>query len=106
MTNSGQATGGTIETSGGPLYYEVAGEGHPLLLVHAGIADHRMWDDQWDEFASRYRVIRYDLRGYGNTSLLDRGYSNRQDIHDLLTHLGVDKTYIIAVSRGGQIATD
>ncbi|MDQ5824372.1 MAG: alpha/beta hydrolase [Chloroflexota bacterium] len=106
MNNSGQATSGTIEAEGGPLYYEVAGKGHALLLVHAGIADHRMWDDQWDEFSSRYRVIRYDLRGYGNTPLLDRGYSNRQDIHDLLTHLGVDKTYIIAVSRGGQIATD
>jgi pimeloyl-ACP methyl ester carboxylesterase len=106
MTNSGQATGGTIEAAGGPLYYEVAGEGHPLLLVHAGIADHRMWDDQWEEFSRHYRVIRYDLRGYGDTPLLDQGYSNRQDIHDLLTHLGVDKTYIIAVSRGGQIATD
>lgn len=106
MTNSGQATGGTLEAAGGPLYYEVAGEGHPLLLVHAGIADRRMWDDQWEEFSRRYRVIRYDLRGYGNTPLLDQGYSNRQDIHDLLTRLGVDKTYIIAVSRGGQIATD
>lgn len=97
---------GTIEAAGGPLYYEVAGEGHPLLLVHAGIADHRMWDDQWEEFSRRYRVIRYDTRGYGRTPLLDRDYSNRQDIYDLLAHLGVDSTYIIAVSRGGTIATD
>jgi pimeloyl-ACP methyl ester carboxylesterase len=97
---------GTIEAAGGPLYYEVAGEGHPLLLIHAGIADHRMWDDQWEEFSRRYRVIRYDTRGYGRTPLLDRDYSNRQDIYDLLAHLGVDRTCIIAVSRGGSIATD
>lgn len=106
MSKPGTAQSGTIEAAGGPLYYEVAGEGHPLLLIHAGIADHRMWDDQWEEFSSRYRVIRYDTRGYGDTPVLDRDYSNRQDIHDLLTHLGVHKTYIIGVSRGGTIATD
>lgn len=97
---------GTMEAAGGPLYYEVAGEGHPLLLVHAGIADHRMWDDQWDLYSRRYRIIRYDTRGYGGTPILDREYNNRQDIYDLLSHLGVDKTYIVGVSRGGQIATD
>lgn len=106
MSDVTNAQSGTIEAAGGPLYYEVAGAGHPLLLVHAGIADHRMWDDQWDEFSRRYRVIRYDTRGFGGTPILDRSYSNRQDILDLLTHLGIDRTYIIGVSRGGQIATD
>lgn len=106
MNDPGQATRGTLDAAGGPLYYEVAGEGHPLLLIHAGIADHRMWDDQWEEFSRRYRVIRYDMRGYADTPLLDRDYSNRQDIHDLLAHLGMDRTYIIGVSRGGQIAID
>jgi pimeloyl-ACP methyl ester carboxylesterase len=65
-----------------------------------------MWDDQWDLYSRRYRVIRYDTRGFGGTPILDREYSNRQDIYDLLSHLGVDKTYIVGVSRGGQIATD
>lgn len=106
MPDDTNSHSGTIEAAGGPLYYEVAGEGHPLLLVHAGIADHRMWDDQWEEFSRRYRVIRYDTRGYGRTPLLDRDYNNRQDIYDLLAHLGVERTYIIAVSRGGSIATD
>ncbi|HEY0069774.1 MAG TPA: alpha/beta fold hydrolase [Chloroflexia bacterium] len=101
---SGQS--GMIEAAGGPLYYEVAGEGHPLLLIHAGIADHRMWDDQWEEYSRPYRVIRYDTRGFGDTPVLDRPYSNRQDILELLDHLDVDKTYIIGVSRGGQIAVD
>lgn len=34
------------DVNGARLYYEVAGEGHPLVLIHAGIADSRMWDDQ------------------------------------------------------------
>ncbi|HEX8218849.1 MAG TPA: alpha/beta hydrolase [Chloroflexia bacterium] len=106
MSDISHGQSGTIEAAAGPLYYEVAGQGHPLLLIHAGIADHRMWDDQWELYSSRYRVIRYDTRGFGSTPILDRDYSNRQDIHDLLSHLGVDKTYIVGVSRGGQIATD
>jgi pimeloyl-ACP methyl ester carboxylesterase len=99
---------GTLEAEGGPLYYEVAGpeNAHALLLVHAGVADCRMWDDQMDSFTARYRVIRYDTRGYGRTPAGDRDYSNRQDIFDLLTHLGVSKTYILGVSRGGHIAID
>ena len=106
MSNLASSRSATLEAAGGPLYYEVAGEGHPLLLVHAGIADHRMWDDQWEEYSRLYRVIRYDTRGFGGTPIPDRPYNNRQDIYDLLAHLGVSKTYIVGVSRGGQIATD
>jgi 3-oxoadipate enol-lactonase len=72
MSNANGGQSGTIEAAGGPLYYEVAGDGHPLLLVHAGIADHRMWDDQWHLYSRRYRVIRYDTRGFGGTPISDR----------------------------------
>src|SRR6185437_1084028 len=58
---------GFLRHEGARLYYEIAGSGHPLLLIHAGIADSRMWDEQFDVFAQHYRVIRYDLRGYGKT---------------------------------------
>jgi pimeloyl-ACP methyl ester carboxylesterase len=49
---------GKADVNGALLYYEVAGEGEPLVLVHAGIADGRMWDEQVEPFARRYRVIR------------------------------------------------
>lgn len=99
---------GTIQAEGGPLYYEVAGEGHPLVLVHAGVADHTMWDDQFEAFAQRYRVVRYDTRGYGKSPVKAEGheFSNRQDIYELLSHLGIEKTYILGLSRGGMIALD
>ena len=56
------ATTGYANINGGKLYYEIGGEGHPLVLVHAGPTDSRIWDDQWDEFTRHYRVIRFDMR--------------------------------------------
>jgi 3-oxoadipate enol-lactonase len=101
-----QTTTGHLETNGGRLYYEVAGAGTPLLLLHAGICDSRMWDDQWEAFAARHRVIRLDLRGFGRTTTDDVSFSNRQDLVDLLDHLGLERAAVVGVSRGGQIAID
>jgi pimeloyl-ACP methyl ester carboxylesterase len=56
---------GVAPVNGAKLYYEIAGSGRPLVLLHAGLMDCRMWDDQFSDFAQHYRVIRYDLRGYG-----------------------------------------
>jgi pimeloyl-ACP methyl ester carboxylesterase len=106
MANTTEVTTGVLEAQGGPLYYEVAGEGHALLLIHAGVADHTMWDDQFDTFTRHFRVIRYDTRGFGQSPVVDKDFSNRQDIVDLLEHLGVERTHVMGVSRGGQIAVD
>ena len=90
----------------GQLYYEVAGSGKPVLLIHAGVADHTMWDSQFRLFSRQYRVIRYDARGYGKSVTQTTEFSNRQDILDLFNHLGVEKAAVIGISRGGQIAID
>ncbi len=97
---------GFVQVEGGRLYYEAAGIGPALVLVHAGVADFRMWDEQFEVFAERYRVIRYDTRGFGKTTSENVSFSNRQDIVDLLRHLGVERTAILGLSRGGQIAID
>ncbi|MDQ6694742.1 MAG: alpha/beta hydrolase [Chloroflexota bacterium] len=99
-------TTGYVEVPGARLYYEVAGEGHPLVLLHAGIADNTMWDPQFLLFAEKYRVIRYDTRGFGKSQSEEVSFSNRQDLYALLTHLGVEKAYVLGVSRGSQIAID
>jgi pimeloyl-ACP methyl ester carboxylesterase len=106
MNEKLQVTTGFLDVPGGQLYYEVAGTGHPLVFIHAGVADNRMWDEQFVPFAERYRVIRYDTRGFGKTRTEEVEFSNRQDLYDLLTHLGVEKAYVIGLSRGGQIAVD
>lgn len=106
MRETGTAETGFVEVEGGQLYYETAGAGQPLVLVHAGVADCRMWDEQANAFAQHYRVIRYDTRGFGKTTSQDVSFSNRQDIVDLLRHLGIERAAILGLSRGGQIAID
>jgi len=90
----------------GSLFYEVAGSGRPVLLIHAGVADRSMWDNQINFFSQSYRVIRYDMRGYGKSRTETTEFSNCQDILDLFKHLGVEQACVIGISRGGQIAID
>ncbi len=97
---------GYLETSGARLYYEDAGKGRCLVLIHAGVADYRMWDEQVLALAERFRVVRYDLRGCGRSQTQDVTFSHRADLRALLRHLGIDRTAVCGVSIGGQIAVD
>ena len=106
MSEMGAIETGFVEVEGGQLYYETAGTGPALVLIHAGVADCRMWDEQVKVLSQHYRVIRYDTRGFGKTTSQDVSFSNRQDIVDLLKHLGIERTAILGNSRGGQIALD
>jgi 3-oxoadipate enol-lactonase len=104
-----QATGshsGHLDLEGAHLYYEVEGSGNPLVLVHAGIADLRMWDEQVPAFAEHYRVIRYDERFAGRSQTDEVPFSRRKDLADLLDHLGAERIYLLGCSRGGQLAID
>jgi pimeloyl-ACP methyl ester carboxylesterase len=97
---------GTAEVNGARIYYEVAGEGEPLALVHAGIADSRMWDGQISAFADRYRVIRYDLRGFGRTEMVEGPFSHHEDLRGLLDFLGVERAHLVGCSMGGGAVLD
>src|SRR4030042_4061059 len=101
-----QLVSGSAPVHKGELYYEVAGSGHPVLFIHAGVADCSMWEDQFNLFSQSYRVIRYDTRGFGKSRTETTEFSNRQDILDLFKHLGVERACVIGISRGGQIAID
>jgi len=97
------------EVNGTSLYYEVAGEGHPLVLNHGGLVDNHLWDDQFDEFARHFKVIRYDIRGFGDSGMLKNGmdpYSMERDLYSLLQCLGIEKTYVLGLSMGGALAID
>ncbi|HEX9131395.1 MAG TPA: alpha/beta hydrolase [Ktedonobacteraceae bacterium] len=100
---------GIAEVNGTTLYYEVAGEGHPLVLNHGGLVDNHLWDDQFDEFAQHFKVIRYDIRGFGDSGMLKSGmepYSMERDLYSLLQFLGIEKTYVLGLSMGGSLAID
>jgi pimeloyl-ACP methyl ester carboxylesterase len=92
--------------NGTDFYYEVEGEGRTLVLVHAGIADRRMWDRQFHAFARRYRVIRYDRRGFGKTRTGAGAYSHHRDLHSLLGFLGVERAFLLGSSQGGKTIID
>ena len=97
---------GIAEVNGTKLYYEAAGRGHALVLLHGGAVDSRAWDDQFGEFAKHYRVVRYDLRGTGRSANLAEPFSNSEDLHALIKFLKIDKAYLLGISRGGGIAYD
>lgn len=92
---------GVAEINGAKIYYEVSGEGQPLLMVHAGIANKSMWDDQFDFFAQKYKVVRYDMRGFGQSLPVVDDYQRHEDIRALLDFLKIDRAYLMGCSMGG-----
>lgn len=95
-----------IEVGGAPLSYEVVGTGPALVLLHEGIADSRMYDDQVDALARQYRVVRYDQHGFGRSGTPTRAYAHHEDLHALLRHLGIDRVALLGMSQGAAIALD
>lgn len=106
MTELKRFESGALAVNGAEFYYEAAGEGEPLVLVHAGIADHRMWDDQFEEFARHYRVIRYDRRGFGRTPMVAGEFSHHDDLAGVLRALGVERAHLVGCSQGGKTVID
>ncbi|HET6884599.1 MAG TPA: alpha/beta fold hydrolase [Rubrobacteraceae bacterium] len=97
---------GFAEVDDASLYYEILGEGEPLVLLHAGIADRRMWDEQFGAFAERNRVVRYDRRDFGRSALLEGPYSHHDDLRGLLDHLGIERASFVGCSMGGGAVID
>lgn len=106
MAGTHAPTTGYADVHGARLYYEEMGAGQSLVLIHAGIADCRMWDDQFAAFAERYRVVRYDIRGFGKSAMPPGPSSTYRDLHGLLQYLNIHRAALIGLSIGGGIAID
>jgi pimeloyl-ACP methyl ester carboxylesterase len=94
---------------GGRLHYELVGEGPTVTLIHPGLWDMRTWDREVSTFADAgYRVLRYDVRGYGKSSRPEPGaaYSHVRDLAALLDSAEVTQTALIGCSMGGGIELD
>jgi 3-oxoadipate enol-lactonase len=97
---------GMAEINGARIKYQISGKGQPIVLVHAGICDSRMWDEQVPAFSKHYRVIRYDMRGYGESSMPAADFSHPSDLHGLLLDLAIEKAVLIGCSMGGRVIVD
>ncbi|MER6952109.1 alpha/beta hydrolase [Nonomuraea sp. NPDC000554] len=87
------------------IWHEEAGAGEPLVLLHSGVVDSRLWDPQWQALAERFRVIRVDYRGFGRTPFqADEPYSDCGDVAAVLAELGVAKATFVASSYGCRVA--
>ncbi|MEP6763258.1 MAG: alpha/beta hydrolase [Gemmatimonadaceae bacterium] len=101
-----QVDTGRVAISGGSLYYESAGSGETLVLLHGGNLDRRMWDVQFALLRQHHHVVRYDARGFGRSSAADQAFAAHDDLTALLQALKISHATLIGLSMGGRIAID
>ncbi len=97
---------GMVRVPGGEIYYELRGQGPPVVLVHSIFLDRRMWDPQFDRYATGFSVIRYDLRGNGRSP---RGVGDpvrAADLAALADHLGLGPAFVVGASVGARVAAE
>jgi 3-oxoadipate enol-lactonase len=89
------------------LYYEVAGEGEPtVILLHGGMLDCTMWDEPFGMLAKTHRVVRYDASAHGRSALPPEVYWDHADLRGLMDHLQIDRAVLVGLSMGGRVAID
>jgi 3-oxoadipate enol-lactonase len=97
---------GYIRVERDQLFYDMAGEGKVVVLLHDGLLHRATWDQQFNALAERFRVIRYDRRGYGRSLRPREPYSDVNDLCTLLDSLGVKSAALVGCSSGGGLAID
>jgi pimeloyl-ACP methyl ester carboxylesterase len=99
---------GFIDLDDTRLYYEVVGQGEPIVLIHGRFGDRRHWDAQFEALAGNYRVLRYDVRGFGRSSMPAEGvaFCHHDDLVELLKRLGLASAHVVGFSMGSEIAFD
>jgi 3-oxoadipate enol-lactonase len=95
-------------TPGGIAYdHAVGADDLPIVFIHAGVADRRMWDPQWQILSGRHDVVRLDLRGFGESTALPEGsLSHVDDVLSTLSHLGVERCHLVGSSLGAGVAVE
>ena len=94
------------DVNGARIWYEAIGTCPPLVLVHAGIANSRMWDPQVEEFSRDHLVLRYDMRGFGRSSIPPEPYAHRDDLLVLLDTCEIRNAILVGASYGGNVAIE
>jgi pimeloyl-ACP methyl ester carboxylesterase len=102
-----KVSSGWIDVNHAKIYYELAGEGEPFVMIHAGVADRRQWDNEFEYYMEHYRVLRYDMRGYGKSEPVEGEFSHMADLKTLLDEFDIlQPAILMGCSMGGGIAMD
>ncbi len=96
-----------VEIDGATLAGESDGFGLPVVFLHAGVADRRMWAGQMREVAEAgFHVVAYDRRGFGESEAVDEPFSHLSDLETLLDRLSIHAAILVGASTGGGLAVD
>lgn len=95
-----------IRSGRAELAVSIAGEGRPLVFLHAGIADRRMWWAQLGAFSETHCAVAYDRRGFGDTRYKAEPYSNVKDLDAVMEALDLERAVLVGSSQGGRIAVE
>lgn len=96
-----------LRIDGREIHYEQTGCGAALVLTHAGFVDSRMWDVPFAALAERgYRVVRWDMSGFGRSVPAGGRVCRREDLSRLLDHLEIERAVFVGCSMGGEISLD
>ena len=102
-----QTKSGFVNIDKARIFYETAGKGTPFVMIHAGVADSRQWNNEFAFFAQEYQVVRYDLRGYGKSEPVDGEFSHMSDLVSVLNALELQEPLVMmGCSMGGGLAMD
>jgi pimeloyl-ACP methyl ester carboxylesterase len=102
-----QIKSGFAKSGNAKIYYQLAGIGQPLIMIHAGVADSRQWENEFAAFSKHLQVLRYDMRAYGKSTPVPGGFTHLQDLTALIDQLGISLPVIImGCSMGGGLAMD
>lgn len=97
---------GYAEVEGGRIFYETAGRGPAIVMIHDGLLHRETWDRQFREFARDHRVVRWDRRGYGRSDPPQAPFSNRQDLLAVFNAAGVESATLMGCSSGALLALE
>ena len=101
----GGMTATMIEVDGGTVWADdTGGDGAPLVLLHPGVGDSRIWDPVLPALAAGYRVIRYDARGFGHSPAPTAEVSLLADLLTVLEHYDIGRAAVVGCSQGGGTA--
>jgi 3-oxoadipate enol-lactonase len=97
------APGGRTTTG---IAFDDEGSGEPVVLLHAGVADRRMWQAQVPAFTSAHRVLRVDARGFGETLPPGGPWAHHTDLLAVLDELLIARAHLVGASMGAGIAVE